>query len=224
MYHPDDPIPEELPLDSGWKYALPMGYAESKHVSERLLQLAAAAGAKVNILRSGQIAGPTPNSKGVWTPSEWFPTLVRSSKALKRFPRDIGGQTEIDWIPCDVLAQVIVEIASSRADAQGGNLGIYNLVNPQHTKLRLLLDTVAETCGGEVVGYDEWLKALQSLDPNDAKNLQAVPALKLMDFFRGLGQSKESFMRTENGERDSRTMAGLQSLQKDVIRSWMKHW
>lgn len=221
VHHPHEPIPETL-TEEHWQYALPMGYGESKHVSERLMQRAAEHGASVNIFRVGQIAGPTEAANSVWTPSEWFPTLMRSSRALKKFPANIGLQQTIDWIPCDVLGQVMVEIVCSAKTNDGP--GIYNLVNPQRTSLRVLLETAAAQYDGELVSYDEWLRLLEDLDPTNPEHLAKVPALKLLDFYRGLRQSKESFMATENGQRDSKTMASLGQIDEKQVIAWTRHW
>jgi nucleoside-diphosphate-sugar epimerase len=77
---------------------LPQGYAESKHVAERIcLAASSRAGVPTTILRVGQIAGPTVE-KGLWNRQEWVPTIIATSKAMGKIPSDIGTAS-VDWIP-----------------------------------------------------------------------------------------------------------------------------
>ncbi|TVY18185.1 Non-canonical non-ribosomal peptide synthetase FUB8 [Lachnellula arida] len=90
------------------------GYAESKYISELLIGYA---GEKLGIdlafARLGQIAGAVQN-KGVWLRNEWFPSLLISSLYLGEVPRDLGSIVDvIDWIPIDLLAGILSELALS---------------------------------------------------------------------------------------------------------------
>lgn len=88
------------------------GYAESKYISELLLNYAGEKlGVDVAFARVGQIAGAV-NSKGCWIRDEWFPSLVISSLLLGVFPRYLGPMMGvIDWIPVDLLAGIVTELA-----------------------------------------------------------------------------------------------------------------
>lgn len=90
------PIPEAI-FDNS-KLVLRQGYAESKHVAERIC---AAASARLNvptsIHRVGQIAGPD-TQKGMWNKQEWLPSIIATSKALKKIPKSLGT-FPIQWIP-----------------------------------------------------------------------------------------------------------------------------
>lgn len=101
-------VPEE-PLDD-WGSPADMGYAQSKFVSEQLLNRAAATcGFHATICRVGQIAGPI-EGIGTWNRKEWFPAMIASSRSLHCLPGDLGPMNSLDWIPIDVCAQVLVEI------------------------------------------------------------------------------------------------------------------
>lgn len=68
------PVPEEIFTDH--TVAQPMGYAESKHISERRLALASEKSAiPASVCRMGQIAGPVHDVKGMWNKQEWLPSL-----------------------------------------------------------------------------------------------------------------------------------------------------
>ncbi|KAL9579715.1 MAG: hypothetical protein Q9212_004940 [Teloschistes hypoglaucus] len=90
--------------------SLPMGYAQSKHIAERILdQAAKVAGLRTTICRVGQVAGPVGQS-GIWNRREWLPSLIASSKYLRKIPVSLEASNNIDWIPVDILSQVLVEL------------------------------------------------------------------------------------------------------------------
>jgi nucleoside-diphosphate-sugar epimerase len=61
------------------------GYARSKLVSERILEVAiSSAGARAQVLRIGQVVGDTRH--GLWNDSEAWPLVIRSALTLKTLP------------------------------------------------------------------------------------------------------------------------------------------
>ncbi|KAI5867331.1 acetyl-CoA synthetase-like protein [Durotheca rogersii] len=107
------PVPEAVLADPRG-LRLRQGYARSKHVGEALVDAyARATGRPAAVLRVGQVAGPAaPGAPGVWNPSEWFPSLVRSSaRALGGVaPSSLGTCSRVEWIPVDALSRIAVEI------------------------------------------------------------------------------------------------------------------
>ncbi|KAL6720006.1 hypothetical protein ACLMJK_001927 [Lecanora helva] len=82
------------------------GYAQSKLVSEHIVQQAAEyAGANATILRIGQVVGDT--QYGFWNDSEAFPLIIRSAVTMGILP-ELSSNCE--WLPVDTLAQSIIEI------------------------------------------------------------------------------------------------------------------
>lgn len=64
--------------------ALDSGYAESKWVSERILQrFASETSLSATSVRCGQMTG---GRTGTWNEHEWFPSIVKSSVAFGMFP------------------------------------------------------------------------------------------------------------------------------------------
>lgn len=93
--HQDEPV-SETPV-SDHHVAQAMGYGESKHVSECILNVASeTSGVPVSILRVGQIAGPV-LAAGVWNRDEWFPSLVKTSQSLANLPDYYQMRTESPW-------------------------------------------------------------------------------------------------------------------------------
>lgn len=91
------PAISEAPLED-CEVVLPQGYGESKHVAERIcLEASRRSGVPTTVYRVGQIAGPT-TEKGMWSPQEWLPTLVATSKAIGKVPNALGSMA-VDWVP-----------------------------------------------------------------------------------------------------------------------------
>jgi thioester reductase-like protein len=144
-----------------------MGYGESKHLSERVLKYASRKlpSLRIQIARVGQVAGPV-QGPGQWTTSEWLPSLVRSSLHIAAVPESLGPSlSQINWIPVDVLAQILVELvsvidsgddngvphasaAAFRPEDQASHAGschVFNLVNPRHVSWQSILPTITST-------------------------------------------------------------------------------
>lgn len=163
---------------------------------------------RVTILRLGQISDPAHNTKGKWTSREWLPSLVLSSRYLRKLPASLcGGDAavaDIDWMPIDELADALVEsaITVGRHDrddlrSDGGEARVLNMRNPRQTSWAALVPSVkaALEAGGEtvrVVECSEWLEALQqsasvTLDSGSDGGMEHLavmnPAISLIDFF-----------------------------------------
>ena len=74
---PDTHAPEEPIHDLRVPFAI--GYGESKHIAERLLEIAGQHGVSADICRVGQIAGPVEKG-GVWNKQEWLPSVSHSDQ------------------------------------------------------------------------------------------------------------------------------------------------
>ncbi|KAH5983372.1 hypothetical protein HBI07_250130 [Parastagonospora nodorum] len=82
LIHPRDPvIPEAVVQDN--RSAMPNGYGESKCVAEQILAKAnQVSGIPVNIVRAGQIGGPSLPSMGAWARQGWLFSDVEVFNAL----------------------------------------------------------------------------------------------------------------------------------------------
>ncbi|KAF2237267.1 putative NRPS-like enzyme [Viridothelium virens] len=87
-----------------------MGYGESKQVAENMLHAAALrSGVPITVIRAGQIAAPSLPSKGGWPGQELIPGIVQTLKSLRMVPSDYH---EVDWVPIDHLASIVLELSS----------------------------------------------------------------------------------------------------------------
>jgi len=217
------PVSEDPQKD--FRVASQLGYGESKHVSERILSIASErSGVPINNFRVGQIAGPLKKNGGQWNKTEWLPCLIKSSLELGVIPASLPP---IDWIPVDVLAEIMVEIVHSRIEATSEEN--FNLVNPKVVDWFTLLGSIQDRCGGrlKVAPFHEWVEELKKVDANDVVKAKNIPAVKIIDFFEGLASAKmmESLrFRTENGRRESKTMRKLTAVQKEWMEVWLDQW
>ena len=111
---------QEESLNS-WDSAQEMGYAQSKLIAEQLLDAAATiSGVRSIVCRVGQIAGPT-TEQGIWSLNEWFPSIIASSAKIGKLPSELGTMNNVDWIPVDLVAKVLVELLFASGDYLGTN-------------------------------------------------------------------------------------------------------
>ncbi|TVY28697.1 Non-canonical non-ribosomal peptide synthetase [Lachnellula hyalina] len=227
----DQAIPERIANDQEWSAALPMGYGESKFVAEQMLHAATQAGISGNVLRLGQIAGPVKRgSIGVWNHQEWFPSLVKTTKNLGAAPKTLGSMNLIDWIPVDVLADVIVELVHNTSSRSTNNFNVFNLVNPKRVEFEHLVPTIIETFSTdrkqiEAVSPEEWLERLGKLDSTKQEVLEIHPSLKIMDFYHGLTSTEgEGLYSTDITKKTSKSMAELGPISSKDIGTWLEQW
>lgn len=215
------PVPEVAMTDSN--VALQMGYGESKHVAERILQAAAdKAGVKTTILRVGQLAGPLAENVGVWNRTEWFPNLMKSSKAMRLLP---DFMSTIDWIPVDTMASVIHDLIRSERTTESSQ--VFNLANPMASKWIWMMPAIFEAWGTDmdIVPFDQWVDRL-----SQETDTEQFPALKILDFYKGLAAeakvSGEGKVKVQVAKAASLSpaMAGLKPIGRATLASWIKQW
>lgn len=212
-------IPEATLTNTDYNVAAPMGYGESKHVAERILGIAASqCGVKVDILRLGQVAGPISPDSGPWNKNEWFPSLVQTSKSLGYIPATF---TDVDWIPVDVLARIIRDIAHQDHEY----VRIYNLINPRNVAWKSMVPIIQKSILAEIVPLKDWIERLKGIAVGNTAEVMSKPAVKILDWFSdvesgissGHLQIKYSI---GNGIVASKVMEEL----GPVTEGWVRHW
>ncbi|KAJ8108999.1 hypothetical protein ONZ43_g6259 [Nemania bipapillata] len=227
----------------------PNGYSQSKFISEILCDTAAKhLGIPVTVVRVGQVAGSVQHSS-IWNQSEWLPSLVVSSVQLGCLPGNLGPRfSEVDWVPSDLVAEAIVDLAAkvpgSKDGINGHNAEVLNLRNPNTTTWEKLLPTVIEALNKlpnasrqiEVVAPSIWLDRLQesmvaatkSDNKDMASVLKANPALKLIDFYRnGLWTTDNIVfqpMSVEIATQSSSVLRDMPSVQPEWMHKWIGEW
>ena len=219
-------VPEEIVDDFTVPQAI--GYAESKYVAERLLdQASRTSETRVSICRVGQIAGPVGTEMGMWNRKEWFPSIIASSKYLGMIPESLGAMNTVDWIPIDILSNIIVELALLR-DSSPGLSCVYHTVNPRTSTWDSLLPTAQHHLGNspKIVPFAAWLKALKQ-SSSTTKDVSLNPAIKLLDFFENLQRNEHRpppSLETAVTVESSKTLAQLGPVQAEWMERWMKQW
>ncbi|PLB54119.1 NRPS-like enzyme [Aspergillus steynii IBT 23096] len=216
----------ELPIEDP-AAALEQGYGESKHVSERIcLEASRRSSVPTSIFRVGQIAGPT-TKEGAWNVDEWVPTLVKTSKSLGKVPDSLGGY-EVDWVPVDTLATIIVELLHTRRKQLVDTLtAFFNLVNPSKAPWASMIPAIQDKYPVEAVPMNQWIEELENIKSPSDDDVREKPALKLLDFYNGLAGGKEmlsaeiSVSRTKEA---SKTMAALGPISRDEMMNWLNQW
>ena len=240
--NPDSPQAPEEPIHD-LRVPMPIGYSESKHVVERLLEQAAArSGVRAAVCRVGQVAGPVEKKGGIWNKQEWFPSLAVSSAYLKLLPSSLGavsaagadgGQSMIDWFPVDVLATTLVELSVRDVDDPPSTLHVYNLSNPNLVPFSDLVPAMLKHLpkNTKVVSFSEWAKALgHSADADQHQDTVRNPALKLLDFYEAMargeseGEGGGMSMSVEKAKAASESMQSLQGVKGEWVGSWMDGW
>ena len=230
-------ISEDIVHD--WSSPAPMGYAQSKYVAERLLSTASQrCGVAVSIYRVGQVAGPIYHDGGRWNEKEWLPSLIKSSRYLGALPDYLGTDEKVDWIPVDVLSDIVVELflgdSDSRDLAQSPgditHLWVYNIVNPQVTSWKELLPTVSkyvrkERPETEVVNLEQWLARLEE-SGKKTTDTDLNPALNLLHFFQSLAIDKRDkpTFETTLAVSKSPSLAGLTAIKPEWMEKWLDQW
>jgi hypothetical protein len=159
--------------------------------------------------------------------------IIDASAKLGLVPTTLGKNNSIDWIPVDILADVIVQLAFISNDSEAGR--VFHLVNPQKAAWEDLLPSVvdrlkalAEDGTLDVVPLSEWVDSLISYQP-DGKNSAGLSALKLVDFFQSLNISEghpttRAVFDTTVTAANCETFEQLPSVHQGWMKIWLEQW
>ena len=225
-----------------------IGYANSKYMSELLLDYAVR---KLSIsssfVRVGQIAGAV-NYEGLWNKAEWFPSLVISSIHVNAIPDSLGPSLgDIDWVPIDILAKALVELAMVNESVKKSIPGplVFHPLNPHPTTWEAIRPTFIDEISSltsktvRTVPLDVWLAQIRKdieatagsqhhLKDGELETfLKANPAAKLMEFYENaLGASKglRNKLLTKQTLANSSTLRGLEGIKSEWVRKWVREW
>ncbi|TID18681.1 putative AMP dependent ligase/synthetase [Venturia nashicola] len=224
-------VPESIIIDSSC--CLPMGYGQSKYIAERMLGHASnKLHLNTEVIRLGQIAGSSKTRDG-WNRNEWLPSIVISSSFIGALPDELGSFEDVDWVPIDQTAQVIVELAG--ASEAGGDEGVVShLVHPKPLPWSALLPTLESVLNYKrekrmaVVPYAKWVESLRaSGDGMDmAQMSKRNPAIKLLSFFEEMatdGNRQAKLDQVKTLER-SRELQKMEPLKMEWVAGWAENW
>jgi thioester reductase-like protein len=213
----------------------PNGYANSKYLAEQLLDNAARTHSiRTSFARVGQVAGAV-KATGLWNKTEWFPSLVMSSLQVGAIPNSIGSTlSRIDWVPIDLLAEVLVDI-SLREPSPGCK--VFHPLNLHPKTWEEMIPTVVDVLSKsssnviEKVSISEWTQRVRrDIEIGSEKSdLQALmernPAAKLIEFFEGLASAgDDNLLDTQRTAEESRRLMEIPDVKAEWIRKWLGEW
>ncbi|KYK57081.1 NRPS-like enzyme [Drechmeria coniospora] len=208
--------------------ALPdMGYGRSKLAASRILDAASSgSGVPTVSIRMGQIAGPR-GPRGVWNKQELMPTLVASSLHLGVLPRDVGGHDEVDWLPVEDAAGLVLDLSGVTVKVAVSDLnGYFHGVNPSKTTWTKLAAALEEYYAARIklVSFEEWVAALEA-SAAATTDLSKNPAVKLLDTYKGiLRTSRAVRLDMRRTMRRSPTVAMLGPVTPELMKLWCSQW
>lgn len=227
-----NPVPEQRLEDASLAH---MGYGRAKLASSLILDAAASqSGIPTATVRVGQIAGPR-GQKGMWNKQEFMPTLIASSLYLGMLPDNLGPVEEVDWMPIEDVARLILDVSgvsihAATAASASEPKGYYHCVNPTKTTWGKLVPTLQEYYGDRIrlVGFAEWVAALEkSVASTEDPSLN--PGVKLLDTYKSMlrasqaGKGHVNLAMTRTMER-SPTVAKLGPVTPELMRTWCSQW
>jgi thioester reductase-like protein len=243
--YPGNPVPEAVLTDLSTPS--PMGYGQSKYLSERLLDHACKTlGICASFVRLGQIAGAARTASG-WNKQEWLPSIVASSAFTGVLPETIGGVPEsgeevINWVPADHLADILVELILDTTQSKG-KVSANHVIHPNPVLWSSLLSPIQKAIQEstsssqpiKIVSYADWLSTLKTKTAeaeneaglDHAQLAQKNPAMKLLEFYEDLATSGEGVSKNlalEETMKGSKTLRELEPLRDEWVTGWVKEW
>ncbi|RPA99529.1 acetyl-CoA synthetase-like protein [Choiromyces venosus 120613-1] len=217
---PSEIIPETLP---GYEYAMPMGYAQSKLVSEKLCDIAARKTTlSARVLRIGQVSGDT--KFGIWNATEAIPLTIRSAKTLGALPAPVNDEV-LSWIPVDVAAGTIIDLSYLPPNTQKG-APAFHVSHPQRLSWNRDFLPALKAAGLEFesVKPTEWIRRFKAVE----QDAVVSPEVKLLEFFQGKYAGDEvrsaPYFETVKACENSQALRGVGEIKGDVIGRYLEFW
>ncbi|KAG8748024.1 hypothetical protein FRC10_009776 [Ceratobasidium sp. 414] len=218
------------------------GYGESKHVAEKLLEVARSAGLQTCVARLGQLTGD--NVSGAWSKTDWVPSLVASSLAIGHLPDAVGT---VSWIPLDAAAKTLLDVCQVPPKDFPS---VVHVVHPRPVQwssiMRAFVQTTKALVGQDLslLPFGEWnqvvAQAASSCNPTSAH--QRFPSTAIQATFDAVSQA-DALTRELRGVSSvevealgaprlqtsvcaslSPTLGSIPALGNDNVARWMSYW
>jgi thioester reductase-like protein len=218
-----------------WEATSDMGYGQSKWVAEKICDVAAQHAQShgvelpVKILRIGQVAGDT--RYGMWNPTETIPIMVQSAMTTGTLPITEGPLDTHFWLPVDLAAASIVELALQKPLGKSeGSASVFHVSNttPVRWSSEFLPALRRHGMLFEAVPVSDWLRLLEKLNLSVEDN----PACRLLEWFKIKYEPKvDSEVQDNNLEMDltnsrqcsSSLRSGVQ-ISDELIGKFLTYW
>lgn len=126
------------------------------------------------------------------------------------------------------MAKIVVDITNSRRATEDlTRTAAFHLVNPRSSSWESLIPAIKKHYKAEVVDIHDWMATLEAFrNPTDG-DLQDKPALKIIDFYKGLASNHGTFasvMETVKTQAASQAMCDLGPIDGAIMENWIKQW
>ncbi|PLB51382.1 NRPS-like enzyme [Aspergillus steynii IBT 23096] len=237
---PTQTIPESV-VDLGGQAV--NGYAESRYMAEHLLDYASRRlGIQASIARLTYVPESTQRASH-WDLNEWLPSLMIGSFRLGVLPGSLGPRlSHIDWIPVDLLSEVLVELSLSDHRERGSSptVQVHHPVNLRPSSWESMMPIILEECrralfgGLQVVSLKKWteltrrnekIRAPDDHDPDSGHDISHLLG-RLTKFYETVLGSEDvpAFPETKQTARRSALLSTVPGVQEEWIRKWVREW
>ncbi|KAH7888517.1 L-aminoadipate-semialdehyde dehydrogenase, partial [Phlebopus sp. FC_14] len=203
-------------------FAQPLGYAQSKWVTEKLCQIAAqTTPIQTGILRIGQMVGDSSN--GIWNETEAISLIFKCANTIGILPE---LEESVSWLPIDYAAKSIVELVNLPGDAlPEGVCPVWHVIHPIRVKWSSILSSLHRTgLKFKTLPRHEWLKILRASDTNEVRN----PSRKLLTFYENKYGQEELATRypltTTLTEKASESIRAAPIPDDGLVAKWVNAW
>jgi hypothetical protein len=152
---------------------------------------------------------------------------------MNALPASLGKRDVVTWIPVDILATILLDLALSNGELDEPNPSVYHLRNPREASWSDLLPVILKRlaanrhCDGlAVIPWEEWIAKLESAAKQGVGD-GTVPGVKLLPFFQSMGRGgggpKKSFA-TAKAQEKSAVLRELEPVGAAWMQTWMGQW
>jgi thioester reductase-like protein len=199
---------------------MPIGYAEAKHVCERMLDETLHRHPerfRTSAVRRGQIAGS--KTSGYWNTTEHLAFIWKSSQMVQKIP---ALQAQMSWTPVDDMAGTLADLPFTEDP-----YAIYHIDNPVRQPWEDMMPLIADALHvprTDVVPYEEWVDSVRNAVHLTEKD---NPAAKLVDFldtdFRRMSCGA-LLLDMNQATEHSETLRSVGPVSEEVVKGFLRYW
>lgn len=147
-------------------------------------------------------------------------------------PESLSSLDRIDWVPVDKTAHIILELGQLGETGRASSdttMPVFHVVNPSTCSWSSLLPSI-QSCLGPFVSTVPWRTWLDALEASEQRgDLEQNPGVKLLDFYRGVGQAGDAglelpVLETKVSQMKSQTLRSLGPVKGEWMKQWMEQW
>ncbi|KAI9255772.1 male sterility protein-domain-containing protein [Phascolomyces articulosus] len=223
----------EIPVPHDPTIAMPMGYAYSKYIVERLFDyLAKNKNFPCFVERVGQVLGDTEN--GVWNPNQPYPLMMLGGSLIHMIP-DLMTM-HVQWLPVDFASASILDImlktintkrstsiSASNSPSDIDNSNVFHILNPKSVSWNTILEVLRNYgIQFEVVSPQRFVEELDKHPEN--------PAYRVKSFFEARYKAVDSdgksmpVWETKKTVQVAPVLAKAPSFNTDLLKKYIEYW